>query len=353
MARRCFNAASRGVASRLCRGLIGAALVALIASPAAAASFPLAADQVLVGASGVYTTRAEDTLPELARRNDLGYGQLIAANPGIDPWLPGAGRRIALPGLYLVPDGPRRGIVINLAEQRLYYFPPDGQTVETYPIGIGVEADMTPLGTTQVTVKEAQPSWYPPPSIRAERPELPEVIPPGPDDPLGEYALRLGWPNYLIHGTNKPYGVGRHVSHGCIRLYPEDIRQLFSEVSVGTPVRVIDEPIRLGWVKGELYLAVSPSRKQMDEIDNNETVTPDIPPELNARVADAAGVEFERVDWTIVNKIALQRSGVPTPITRPQLARAPEPPALRLAQASMKSSHPRSVGGCGPQANAR
>jgi len=108
MARRCFNAASRGVASRLCRGLIGAALVALIASPAAAESFPLAADQVLVGASGVYTTRAEDTLPELARRNDLGYGQLIAANPGIDPWLPGAGRRIALPGLYLVPDGPRR-----------------------------------------------------------------------------------------------------------------------------------------------------------------------------------------------------------------------------------------------------
>lgn len=348
MAGRCFNDARRGGASSYCCALIGAALVALIASPAAAASFPLAVDQVLVGASGVYTTRAEDTLPELARRNDLGYGQLVAVNPGIDPWLPGAGKTIALPSSYILPDGPRSGIVINLAEQRLYYFPPDGQTVETYPIGIGVEADMTPLGTTQITAKEAQPSWYPPPSIRAERPELPEVIPPGPDNPLGEFALRLGWPNYLIHGTHKPYGVGRHVSHGCIRLYPEDIRQLFTEVSVGTRVRVTDEPIRLAWVAGELYLAVSPSRKQMDQIDNNERVAPDIPPDLNARVADAAGLEFERIDWKVVNKIALQRSGVPAPITRARIAREAKPPALRLAGASVNALPPGRGGGCGP-----
>ena len=123
----------------------------------------------------------------------------------------------------------------------------------------------TPLGTTTVVGKVVRPTWFPPQSIREEKPYLPEMVPPGPDNPLGEYELRLGWPAYLIHGTNKPYGVGRNVSHGCIRLYPEDIERLFSEVQVGTPVRVIDEEIRLAWVDGELYLAVAPSRHQMDE----------------------------------------------------------------------------------------
>ncbi|HYM02181.1 MAG TPA: L,D-transpeptidase family protein [Stellaceae bacterium] len=298
---------------------LAAALV--LASPQAqAASFPLAPDQVLVGTPGVYVTREEDTLHEVARRNDLGYGQLMAVNRDIDPWLPGAGRSVTLPGVYLVPDRPRRGIVINLAEQRLYYFPPDGRTLETYPIGVGAVAQLTPLGTTQVIKKEVRPTWFPPPSIRAEKPELPEMVPPGPANPLGEYALRLGWPAYLIHGTNKPYGVGRNVSHGCIRLYPEDIERVFSEAAVGTPVRVIDEEIRLAWVAGELFLAVTPSRRQMDEIDFNQPMTPDVPPDLIERVSTAAGGEVGRVDWRIVEEIGLKRPGLPLQVTRSSIS---------------------------------
>lgn len=228
----------------------------------------------------------------------------------------GRGQRIALPGIYLVPEGPRRGIVINLAEQQLYYFPPGGHTVETYPIGVGVEGRSTPLGVTTVVRKNAQPTWHPPPSIREEKPELPETVPPGPDNPLGQYALYLGWPAYLIHGTNKPYGVGRNVSHGCIRLYHEDIARLFSEVAVGTPVRVIDEEIRLAWVTGELYLALGPSKEQMDELAVNRPMSPAIPADLMRRVAEAAGAEVDRVDWHAVELISRNRPGLPLRITR-------------------------------------
>ncbi len=286
---------------------------------AEATEFELGPGQVLVGSAGEYVTREEDTLPEVARANDLGYGQLMAVNTGIDPWLPGAGRRIVLPSAYLIPMSPRPGIVINLAEQRLYYFPANRRTVETYPIGVGVEADMTPLGTTRVVGKDVRPTWYPPKSIREEKPELPAVVPAGPDNPLGEYAFRLGWPMYRIHGTNKPYGVGRHVSHGCIRLYPEDIKRLFEEVSIGTPVRVIDEPIRLAWVAGELYLAVNPSRTQIENIGLNQPPPLDVPPELRERVLGAAGSEAARVDWTIVDDLGIRRPGIPLRITRPAL----------------------------------
>ncbi len=333
--------------------LILAALFSLWVPRVQAASFPLSPDQMLVGVSGVYVTRNEDTLLDIARRYDLGYGQLMAVNGGVDPWLPGAGRRITLPGVYLVPEGPREGIVINLAEQRLYYFPPDGHTVETYPIGIGVEPNLTPLGTTRVVGKDVQPSWYPPPSIREERPELPEMVPPGPANPLGDYALRLGWPDYLIHGTNKPYGIGRHVSHGCIRLYPEDIARLFGEVAIGTKVRVVDEEIRLAWIGRELYLAVTPSRRQIDEIDINQPMTPDIPPDLDDRVAAAAGNQADRIDWSLVDRIGLKRAGTPFQITRPALSvNDTERPALRLSSA--RGAGQRIVAaGCGPHADGR
>jgi L,D-transpeptidase ErfK/SrfK len=298
--------------------VIGAAgLLALASFNANAASFALTPDQQSVGASGDYVTRSEDTLLDVARAHDLGYGQLIAANPGIDPWLPGPGRRITLPSIYLVPDGPRRGIVINLVEQRLYYFPPDGQTLQTYPIGVGVQGWSTPLGTTHVTSKQVRPSWFVPPSIREEKPELPEVVPPGPDNPLGQYALRLGWPSYLVHGTNKPYGIGRNVTHGCIRLYPEDIERLFNEVAVGTPVRVVEQEIRMAWIEHELYLVAFPNKQQMDELAVNRPMTPAVPAGLLQQVADAAGPQVERVDWRVVDYIARKRSGIPYRITKP------------------------------------
>lgn len=306
----------------LALALSGMVAAALAATGARAMTYALAPDQTLVGETGSYVTRSEDTLLDVARRNDLGYGQLMVVNRNIDPWLPGADRKVTLPGAYLLPPGPREGIVIDLAAHRLFYFPPGG-TVETYPIGIGAEAGMTPRGTTKIVAKVINPVWYPPKSIRKERPELPGKVPPGPDNPLGKYVLKLGWPSYLIHDTNKPYGVGRNVSHGCIHLYPEDIKKLFAEVRVGTPVRVVDDPIHLDWVDGELYLALPPSHSQVDEMDENQPVTPQVPPDLQARITAAAGDEADRIDWDKVGQAGEMRTGVPVRITEPPGSGAP------------------------------
>jgi len=293
-----------------------ALILAMAASaPVFARSFPLAPNQTAVGDVGHYTTRYEDTLLDVARGNDLGYTQLITANRGIDPWLPGKGHRIAVPQFYILPDGPRRGIVINLAEQRLFYFPPGGQTVETFPIGVGVQGWVTPLGATRIVDKQTHPAWYPPASIRAEKPELPNYVAPGPDNPLGDYAMRLGWRSYLLHGTNKPFGVGRNVSHGCVRLYPEDIDHLFHEVSVGTPVRVINQEVEAAWIDNQLYVAVFPNKTQTDQIDVEEKMTPVLPTNLLARVKAVAGEQANRVDWDRVKQVGMERTGMPTLVT--------------------------------------
>ena len=291
--------------------------------PQVANEFSLESGQAAVGTLGTYVTRDEDTLIDIARRYDLGYTQLVAANRGFDPWLPGAGRRITLPSRYLLPDGPRRGIVINLVQQRLYYFSPDGRKVETHPIGVGVQGWSTPRGTTRVVTKEIHPSWYPPPSIRKEQPELPQVVPPGPDNPLGDYALRLGWPGYLIHGTNKPDGVGRNSSHGCIRLFPEDIEWLFSAVSVGTPVRVVNEEVQAAWIDNELYVAIYPNKDQAQQLDTGEPMTPAAAPRLKKRVAAAAGRgRLDRIDWDEVERAGRDRTGIPVRVTLPVVTSA-------------------------------
>jgi len=287
-----------------------------LARPAFAETFPLSDGQAMVGASGSYVTNAKDTLLDVARDNDLGYGQIMAVNDrDLDPWRPGDGRTVILPNLFLLPDGPRQGIVIDLAAQRLYYFPKDGKTVQTYPIGTGAEAGMTPRGTTKVVGKVANPVWYVPKSIRKEQPDLPGLVRPGPDNPLGAYAFRLGWPSYLIHGTNKPDGIGRNVSHGCIHLYPEDIETLFKEVRVGTPVRVVDDEMRFAWVDGTLYLALAPTHAQISEISENQKVTPSVPENLQARVAQAAGDQVGRIDWKLVAELGIKRPGMPVAIT--------------------------------------
>ena len=305
--------------SRCVRWAASVVACVLYVPAALGATFTVAPDEQLVGSTSSYVTRQEDTLLDVARDNDLGYAQLMVANPGIDPWLPGAGRQAVLPTQYLLPDGPRSGIVINLAEQRLYYFRDGGREVETYPIGTGADANLTPIGLTRIVAKEPNPIWIPPPSIRAERPDLPARILPGPDDPLGDFALHLAWPTYLLHGTNKPYGVGRHVSHGCIRLYPEDIDPLFHQVSVGTPVRMIEEYVRLARVDGELYLAVYPSRAQIDDIDNNRPIAVDVPHDLVDRVVAAAKPDLDRIDWKAVGQAGRSRNGIPVQITRAAL----------------------------------
>ena len=304
-----------------------AAAIAAIACPplpAYARTYPLAPGQTAIGDIGEHVTRYEDTLHDVARDNDLGFTQLVTANRGIDPWLPGAGKKIVLPQFYLLPDSPRRGLVINLAQHRAYYFPPGGGTVETYPIGVGVQGWVTPRGTTRIVQKFVHPGWAPPASIRREKPELPAYVPPGPDNPMGDYAMALGWRSYYIHGTNKPYGVGRNVSHGCIRFYPEDIERLFHEVSVGTPVHVTDEEVSAAWVQNRLYVAVFPNKEQTDQIDIQEPMTPMLPARLMETVRAAAGSEAERVDWELVRRLGMERKGIPTPVTGAGIATADE-----------------------------
>jgi lipoprotein-anchoring transpeptidase ErfK/SrfK len=172
------------------------------------------------------------------------------------------GTRVILPTQHILPDTPREGLVLNLPEMRLYYYPKPStgkpRTVVTFPVSIGRMDWATPLGLTRVTAKVINPVWYPPASIRAEHEQEGQALPPevaaGPDNPLGQYALQLGRPGYLIHGTDRPYGIGMRATHGCIRLYPEDIQRLFEEVPVGTPVRIVNQPYKAGWYRGVLYL---------------------------------------------------------------------------------------------------
>jgi len=220
----------------------------------------------VVGTMQVITAEYEDTLSDIARRFNLGYEEIVSANPGVDPWLPGEGTRIIIPTQFILPDAPREGIIINLAAMRLFYFPStkDGnlQTVITHPVGIGRLNWKTPEGATRITVKDENPVWIPTPSIRKEYARngdpLPQTVPPGPDNPMGSHVLRLGWPAYAIHGTNKPPSIGMRGSFGCIRMYPEDIVGIFDAVSVGTPVRVVNQPHLFGWRGDELYFQTYP-----------------------------------------------------------------------------------------------
>ena len=218
------------------------------------------ADQSVVGELQVVVVEGDNTLSDLARTYGLGYDEIVAANPGVDPWLPGVGTRVLLPTQYVLPPV-RDGVVLNIAAKRLYYFPPrtDGEapSVYTFPVGIGRVGWETPIGATTVIAKARDPHWYVPWSVQQEHKvagnPLPAVVPPGPDNPLGAFVLKLDMPGYLIHGTNKPYGVGMRVSHGCVRLYPEDIEFLFPEVAIGAAVSIMNEPFLLGERDGELF----------------------------------------------------------------------------------------------------
>src|SRR5260370_10042089 len=192
-------------------GWAGMALISAVgALQVAGAEYAVAPGKQVIGDLGRYVVNQGDVFPDIARRFDLGYTALVTANPGVDTWAPRAAREITIPSVYILPDAPRQGIVINLSQWRLFYFPPGGDRVETFPLGLGVIGRKTPLGGTRVVAKEANPAWYPPPSIRAERPELPAMVPPGPENPLGAYALHLGWRSYGIHGTHKTDAGGRY-----------------------------------------------------------------------------------------------------------------------------------------------
>ena len=269
----------------------------------------------VIGRLEYHTVGAKENLLLIARQNDLGFIETVAANPGIDPWLPAPGRTLVLPKAHILPDAPHEGIVINLPELRLYYFNGNDAPVITYPIGVGRRGRETPIGSTKIVRKRPAPTWTPPPSIRAERPELPASVPPGPDNPLGDFALDLGWRHYVLHGTNKPYGIGRRVSSGCIRLYPEDIENLFAMVKVGTPVTVVDQPMKLGWSDGRLYMEVHPDALEGDQLEHRGWFTPSPVPDLEERVRAFAGAASGRIDWPAVRAVARSKRGIPVQIT--------------------------------------
>jgi L,D-transpeptidase ErfK/SrfK len=276
-------------------------------------SFPMPPEGVdLVGRTFTYQTIYEDTFSDIALVYDIGFRQLKAANPDVDPWLPGEGTEIIIPQHYILPSGPREGVIINLAELRLYYFPKDRNEVDTYPLGIGREGWSTPVGETRIIGKKKDPSWTVPASILKEHKEegnpLPPMIPPGPDNPLGAYALYLGMSGYLLHGTNRPFGVGMRVSHGCIRLYPENISQLFEQVPVGTPVRIINQPFKAGWFNGELYVeAHHPLSEQIKENGQNQTG-------LISVVLEQLGDDERTPEWSQLLEFGEQSIGIPMPL---------------------------------------
>lgn len=225
----------------------------------------------VVGVEAVTYATAEDTLADIARRYDQGHEEIRIANPEVEFWLPGDGTRVTVPSRYVLPKAERKGVVVNIPEMRLYYFPEPlrrekNEVLITHPISIGRQDWATPLGQTRITSKVVNPSWTPPKSIHEEAAlegeTLPTVVPPGPDNPLGNHAIRLALPGYLLHGTNRPYGVGMRVTHGCIRMYPEDIEALFDRVPIGTPVTFVNQPVKLGWHQEGLFVEVHPGLEE-------------------------------------------------------------------------------------------
>lgn len=271
------------------------------------------AEQTVVGEPQIVFTNETDTFSDLAREYGLGYDEVVAANPGIDPWLPGTGTPVILPTQFVLPDTPKKGIVLNIASKRLFYYPEAAEgeepSVMTYPIGIGRVGWETPLGQASVISKARDPHWYVPASVRKEHAELgdplPAVVPPGPDNPLGRFVLKLDMPGYLIHGTNQPYGVGMRVSHGCVRLYPENIEVLYSLVERGEDVLIVNQPYLMGRLDGELYFE---GHVPLED----DAVTPD---EHLAQVLAGVAAPLDETAMSAlrghVESIAAQGSGVP------------------------------------------
>lgn len=261
----------------------------------------------IIGMTMKHRIAENESLHEVARKYDLGYNEIVAANPGIDPWLPKTGLIVNIPTRWIIPHSITEGVVINLAEMRLFYLMDfdEIKLAKTYPIGIGKEGDDTPLGVFHVIQKTVKPTWHVPKSIREEDPTLPEFVLPGPENPLGSHAIRLSDPSYLIHGTNKPFGIGRRVSHGCIRLYPEDIKTLFGVVDHRDAVQIVYQPIKIGIDTHMLHIEVH---------EDYRGVLDDMLEEALSLITKY--IPRDWVDEGLLNKILKEKKGVPIPIAR-------------------------------------
>lgn len=271
------------------------------------------ADINVVGKTQIISAREGETFLDIGREYGIGYDALEHANRGLDGLYLHRGNQVLLPTRFILPDAPREGIVINLPEMRLYYYSPDEPAVYVFAIGIGREGWETPKGVLSVVEKKANPTWTPPASIRAEHAAkgdpLPEVVPAGPDNPLGLFAMRLSNPSYLLHGTNKPDGVGMRVSHGCIRLYPEGIEQLFALVATGTKVNIVNQPMKVGFFGDGLYLEfhqpLAEYRQSLAENIANARQT------VHAKVA-SRGL---KVADALIDAVVKEETGLPVEVT--------------------------------------
>lgn len=293
-------------------------LLAMTASSAVFAAPVATADNYTkpyIGAMQTVTAGYEDTLVHIGREYGVGFVEMRAANPSLDPWIPGSGATVVVPTLNILPDAPHQGVVINLAEMRLYYYKTANSEPVTFPIGIGRDGLKTPVGVTSVLRKKEGPTWIPTDRMRKEDPTLPASVPPGPDNPMGTHALYLGFPNIAIHGTNKPYGIGRRVSSGCIRMFPEDITQMFNLAPVGTRVTVVDQPIKSAWIGNKLYLEVHPTQEQAAIMEHEGTV-PDYQLSENdlSYIMRVAGKDVQTLDWQQIRKVVKERKGYPIAI---------------------------------------
>lgn len=273
-------------------------------------TFVISPDSDIVGTVQTAQVKKGEALADIGRKFDLGIYEMIEANPNVDAWVPPVGKPVIIPTQFILPSGPRKGMVINLAEMRIYYYHPGGRLVTTHPIGIGKKGWNTPLGRGKIIQKKANPTWRPPKSIRDEHARngdpLPRVVPPGPKNPLGKFAMRLSIPGYLIHGTNRPGGIGVRSSSGCIRMYPEDIQSFFGKVPLGTPVRIIHAQYKFGIHKGKVYLeAHEPLSDPYYHQESDETVFSQA---LEDATMDSA------VDLLLARKAVSKSHGYPTKV---------------------------------------
>ncbi|ELV2834212.1 MULTISPECIES: L,D-transpeptidase [Enterobacter cloacae complex] len=297
------------------RNVLGCLVALLISQSVQAVSYPLPpAGSRLVGSTQVITVPDHNTLPleAFAAQHGQGLSNMLEANPGVDPFLPQSGTRLVVPQQLILPDTVRKGIVVNVAEMRLYYYPPGSNTVEVFPIGIGQAGRETPRNwVTAVERKQEGPTWSPTPNTRREYAKegktLPAFVPAGPDNPMGLYALYIGR-LYAIHGTNSNFGIGLRVSQGCIRLRNNDIKYLFDNVSPGTRVQLIDQPVKVTTEPdGSRWVEVhEPLSRNRAEFESTNKVPLPITPALRAQlINEGAGAELER------------RSGMPVKLALP------------------------------------
>jgi len=291
--------------------------------------FLVAKDDDVIGRLAAIRLERGDTLPDIARHFSLGINNVSAANRGVDIWVPGAGERILLPLNFILPDTRRNGIVINLAAMRLFYYKRDGDrlAVSTYPVGVGTAERPTPMGEMTVTRKKHRPTWYVPASIAADHRKkgdpLPPRVPPGPLNPLGEYALYLSEPSYLIHGTNKPASIGLRATNGCIRLYPEDIDRLFEKAPVKTPVLIVNQPYLVGRREGIVYLEAHTPFQESGTANWKR---------VYAKLKQIEKQSGRALDWKKVKDVVLEARGIPVPVSADRDGRqaaAAEPIRLR------------------------